>query len=317
VNPSRELYTIVADELAQPVPVGARVLTEKIRERFGKHLRAVLFYGSCQRRQVDDEGILDLYALVDDYRASYSNPLLVLANRILPPNVFYLEAGDGQRSWRAKYAVLSLDDLAWRTTARSFEPYFWARFAQPCTLIWAADDAIREQVANALVASIRTFLDAGIPLVAPHFDSQRLWIETWRHTYRAELRSERPEVVEKLWNNAAARYERVTELALQQRTPPAMPRAGTDGGSFAVPITAAEQRRAQRSWRWRIASAKLRFLARILRNALIFEGGIDYILWKIARHSQASVDYDWRTRRWPYLSLLGQLWRLYRDRAFH
>jgi len=53
-----------------------------------------------------------------------------------------------------------------------------------------------------------------VPLVAPRFDSRALWVTTWGATYRAELRSERPDVVETLYGSAPERYERVTRLAV-------------------------------------------------------------------------------------------------------
>lgn len=307
-SPREELAAIVAKELAKPVPAGAQALTDLLRARFGSNLRGVLFYGSNQRRGVDDEGLLDLYAFVDNYRSAFSNPLLVLANRVLPPNVFYLETQLDSHVVRCKYAVLSLADLSLRTTARSFEPYFWARFAQPCTLVWAAGESVRATVTQALVSSIETFIAAGLPLMPEEFESRDLWITTWRQTYRAELRAERPDVVEKLWNNASERYERVTRLALGS--------SGSAGnsGKFVKSSLSAEPTRNR--WGLRIASAKLWFLLRLLRNGLIFEGGIDYILWKMARHSDVAIDKDWRRKRWPIPALLAQLWRLYRAGTF-
>ena len=54
----------------------------------------------------------------------------------------------------------------------------------------------------------------------------------------------------------------------------------------------------------------------MLRNGLIFEGGVDYVLWKIERHSGVAIDQAWRRRRYPLLALGQEAWRLYRARAF-
>ena len=145
----------------------------------------------CLRAGDDYDGVVDLYLLVDNYRAAYRNPLLALLNHLLPPNVFYLEVRAGARVVRAKYAVLSLPDLARGTSAQTFEPYFWARFAQPCALVYAADETVRRAVASALAEAIVTTVASGVPLVAPRFTSRELWTTTWRETYRAELRAER------------------------------------------------------------------------------------------------------------------------------
>lgn len=317
MNAHQALRARIEGELAQPVSAGAHALVDRLRERYGSALRGVLFYGSCLRRADDGEGVLDLYALVTDYRSAYGAGPLAVINRLLPPNVFYLEADLGGRTVRAKYAVLALGDLGRLTSARTFEPYFWARFSQPCALVHAADAQVRDEVAAALTTAVLTTVRRGLPLAAPRFDSRALWTTIWRTTYRAELRAERPGVVDTLWSSGAERYEAVTGLALAAlgHQPPA---AGADGaGEWTVELSAAERRRARRRWRLRHAHGKSLFLLRLLRNALIFEGGVDYVLWKIERHSGVEVDRDWRRHRHPILALGAQAWRLYRARAFH
>ncbi len=52
--------------------------------------------------------MLDFYLIVADYRAAYGKSWLAMANRLIPPNVFYFEQG----GLAAKYAVLSEADFA-------------------------------------------------------------------------------------------------------------------------------------------------------------------------------------------------------------
>jgi hypothetical protein len=307
----------IAQELAQPVTPGAHAVVERLRERFGPAMRGVLFYGSCLRRGDDHEGVLDLYVLVEDYRSAYESQPLAVLNRLLPPNVFYLETQAGGRMVRAKYAVLAQRDLARLTSTRTFEPYFWARFSQPCALVYAADESVRREVAAALASAVLTTVARAIPLVAPCFGSRELWMTTWRTTYRAELRAERPGVVEMLWASAPERYEAVTRLALAALGHPVETDAETHDLRCTVELPAAARRRARGLWRIRHVHGKTLFLLRILRNALIFEGGVDYVLWKIQRHSGVEVDRTWRQRRYPLLALGAQAWRLYRAGAFH
>ena len=196
-----DLAALVDAELRQPVTSGTHALVTRVRERFGTAVRGVLLYGSCLRRR-SDEGVLDLYVLVDSYRSAYPGRGLALMNRLLPPNVFYLETKLGEQTVRAKYAVLSLADLTRGTTGATFEPYFWARFAQPCALVYSADEQVRRDVVSALTNAIMTMVRRGLPLVEPRFDSRELWTTTWHETYRTELRAERPGVVEGLWRSA-------------------------------------------------------------------------------------------------------------------
>lgn len=310
------LAAMVREELASPVPAGAHALTERLRATYGDALRAVLMYGSNLRQGDDREGLLDLYAFVTSYSAVYRRRALVLANRLLPPNVFYLEAQVGTRLIRCKYAVLAIDDLATLTSASTAEPYFWARFAQPCALVDAADDAARDAVVAALAGAVTTFVRFGVPLVASPFDARTLWTSAWRATYGAELRPERPDGVDALWARHADRCERATTLALPALPWPFRTVGADDGTRFQVDVPAAEREQAARAWRVGRLWAKSRFLLRMLRNGLIFEGGVDYVLWKIERHSGVAIDQAWRRRRYPLLALGAEAWRLYRARAF-
>jgi hypothetical protein len=311
----RELIDIVGAELARPVPSGAYALAERIRDRHGSSVRAVLLYGSCLRNGDDGNGLLDLYALVDRYHGAYKRSLLTLMNRVLPPNVFYLEARVGNRVVRAKYGVLTLADLSRFTSEAAFGPYFWARFAQPCALVYAADEDARTSVAESLANAIVTFTRCGLPLVPERFDSRELWTATLRATYGTELRAERPHVVDTLYRSAPERYERVTQLALAALGDTVDVHHDAVG-RFTARLPKPTRLAAGWAWRWRSIRGKTSFLLRILRNAIIFEGGVDYIMWKIERHSGIATDGGWRDKRHPLLALGAEAWRLYRAGAF-
>ena len=310
------LAAMIDAELRRPVPAGAVALTDRLRAIFGENLRAVLFYGSNLRQDDDHEGVLDLYALVGSYRAAYRNPALAVLNRALPPNVFYLEVPLGSRVVRCKYAVLALDDLARLTSPQTAEPYFWARFAQPCALVYAADERARDTVTAALAGGVTTFVRFGVALAPAVFDSRELWTATWRATYGAEVRPERAGAAAALYESHGDRFARATELALDALPWRWRALVNDDRRCFAVDVPAAERRRAARAWRVGRLGAKARFLLRLARNALIFEGGVDYVLWKIERHSGVPIDQTWRRKRPRWLALGAEAWRLYRARAF-
>jgi predicted nucleotidyltransferase len=311
-----DLAQLVTEELEQPPSAGTRALIARLRELYGSAVRGVLFYGSCLRGGDDHDGVVDLYLLVDSYRSAYRNPVLALLNHLLPPNVFYLEVRAGARVVRAKYAVLSLHDLAQGTSAQTLEPYFWARFAQPCALVYAADERVRRAVADALARAIVTTVASGVPLVAPRFTSHELWTAIWRESYRAELRPERPGVIEALWDSAPERYEHATQLALATLPYPVVTSDASDSRAITVDLPGWRHHGARLGWRLRQVHGKARFLLRILRNALIFEGGVDYVLWKIQRHSGIETASTWREHRYPLLALGAHAWRLYRAGAF-
>jgi hypothetical protein len=162
----------------------------------------VLFYGSCRRANDDTDGIVDLYVLVDDYRAAYGKLLPALANRVLAPNVYYLETPFAGRTARAKYAVLSLDQFE-RGTARWFHPYLWGRFAQPCGLLYSADETVTRRVILALAAAVATFAARTLPRLPEEFDAEALWTGGLRSpTRRSCARSARTGSA-RSWRSAA------------------------------------------------------------------------------------------------------------------
>src|SRR5690349_16361619 len=103
-----ELRQLVAEELSAPVDPRVTAMAEAIATRHGEASRAVLFYGSCLRQKQLEGLMLDFYLIVSDYRAAYGKRWLAVANRLIPPNVFYFEH-DGLVS---KYAVLSEANFA-------------------------------------------------------------------------------------------------------------------------------------------------------------------------------------------------------------
>ena len=159
---SAALGAVIESQITARAPDSVVALGEKLRARFGRHALAVLFYGSCRRANDDAGGIVDLYVLVDGYRAAHGNVLAALANRLLAPNVYYLETPFAGRVARAKYAVVSLDQFE-RGTTHWFHPYLWGRFAQPCGLLFAVDEQVRERVVRALAGAVATFAARTLP----------------------------------------------------------------------------------------------------------------------------------------------------------
>jgi hypothetical protein len=313
---TRDLRTLISAELGRPIPAGAMALASAVRARHGKAVRAVLFYGSCLRRGEDREGVLDLYALVDGYRGAYESAPLAAINAVLPPNVFYVETRHQGRKVRAKYAVLSLADLAYATSPATFEPYFWARFAQPCALAYSAGPEVTAEVAAALTDAVLTFVRAGLALAPATFDAQELWEAMLSETYRCEVRAERAGAGAELVRFAPERYAEVTRLALDALDVPATSRGEGVDKRWTVATPERERKRARVEWTLRRGVGKSLFLLRILRNALIFEGGVDYVIWKVERHSGTRVDPSWRESRFRLFALGAEVLRQYRRGAF-
>src|SRR3954453_22095430 len=149
-----DLRALVAEELRLPVDLRITDMAQAIAAKYGTAARAVLFYGSCLRQKQLDGLMLDFYLIVSDYPAAYGKSCLALANRLIPPNVFYFEE-DGLA---AKYAVLSEADFAHECSPAAWTVSTAARFAQPSRLVWSADAAAAERTLDAVSQAAPTLL---------------------------------------------------------------------------------------------------------------------------------------------------------------
>lgn len=291
---SAPIADIVGRELAQTVDPAAMDLAAAARGKVAD-VRAVLFYGSCLRDGLDVDAVADLYLLVGSCRASGQSRVAAIANRMLPPNVIYIEVDSPKGRLRAKAAILSLDQFRRLTGDAAFHSYFWARFAQPVALIWTVDAATRDAVERAVVSAIRTFAAecASGPLRPD--DARDFWVDGFRNTYRSELRAEGPGRAAALYEADRARYDDV----------------------YAALAAAPPQARATPSrWRRRRWLGKALSVARLLKGVFTFDGGLDYILWKIARHSGVRVEAKPWQRRWPLVAAPGLALTIWRRGGF-
>ena len=298
------------------VPAGAAALAQALLARHGAAVQAILLYCSCYRRGDDRDGLVDLYLLVDGYRAVHGAGLAAVANRLLPPSVYLLETPLGERVLRAKYSILSLDALERGTGRWAFHPYFWGRFAQPTALLYARSDAVAARVREALAAAVATFVARVVPMLPREFDARMLWQRGLLLSYRAELRAERAESVQALYAAAPAHYVRVTRAALARASLVVTTAGAAEALRYRVQLPASARLRGQLGWAGRRGLGKFLSLLRLVKGLFTFQGGPDYVLWKVQRHSGVAVEVAPRARRHPLLAAWAVAWRLYRRRAF-
>ena len=310
------LRASIGAEAAQPIGEAAATLVEAMLRRHGRSAAAVLFYGSCLRRAdptAAEDPVYDFYLLVDDYRHSYEGRLAAFANAALPPNVFYIETPWRDRTLRAKYAVVSLPQFRRAVSQRAFHSYFWARFAQPVRLAHVRDDGARAVVLESLSDAVVTLAARTRGLQGDRFTSAEFWTRAFQATYAAELRAEGADRARLVYEADRARYDGLTETALRA--------AGFDveamaDGRLSAPAAARIRCAAGITWWLRRVAGKLLSILRLAKGVFTFDGGVDYILWKIERHSGVKATPTPWQRRHPLLAAPGLAWRLYRRGAF-
>ena len=286
----QELQGLVAAELAAPVDPRVTELAAAIAAKHGAASRAVLFYGSCLREQQLDGLMLDFYLIVSDYRSAYDKRWLALANRLIPPNVFYFE----QAGFRAKYAVLSEADFHRLNGPETRSVSVWARFAQPSRLVWVAHEEARKSAIAAVSRAAPTLLASAMPVLGAPADPLDLWRGAFTLTYSAELRAERAGRAQSVVDLDPERYRRFSQPAITH---------------------AASLSSAPRGWGVTRVHGKTLSVLRLTKASATFAGGVDYIAWKINRHAGTEIEIKPWQRRWPLLAAISLLPRLLKSGA--
>jgi hypothetical protein len=319
--------TAITSQSAYPEPTGPEVsdspplqaLLAALQARFGDSLQAVVLYGSCLRSTDLFDGLVDLYALVDDYARAEPRLGRRLGVRLLPPNVYYLEAPVEGRTVRSKYAVLSLDALDRGTGPKRFESYFWGRFAQPVRVIYSRSPEVRARLQADFQQAAETLLRRALPALPPAGTLDDLWTGALALSYATELRTERRGRAGELAGHGRAFYTGISR-ALDERLNDCLtllpPTADDAPWRYRSHASAAARRLAPWQWRLRRGLGKLLSVARLVKGLFTFEGGLDYLAWKLTRHSGQTIEVPDRVRRRPLIHVWGWGWRLYRRGVF-
>ena len=291
------------------------VLTAKVHQRFGDAALAVAFYGSALRDdQPVDDGLFDLLVVVDSYRHAYGTWPLATLNLLLPPNVFYLEAELDDVRIRAKYAVVSLPQLRRHVAPRCLQTYFWGRLAQPVELVHARDDDARDAIESVLRQASVTLAGATAPRLPGTFDTAMLWSRGLALSYSTEFRPERKERAGMITASGHTQYERAARDAAQAlgwRI-----EESAEGTRFVTSYGRARRAASWFAWLARRVQGRVLHVLRLVKATWTFDGGIDYLVWKIERHSGVKVEVSARARRHPLLLGWWTLWRLRRKGGF-
>ncbi|HWT52522.1 MAG TPA: hypothetical protein VN113_10125, partial [Caulobacter sp.] len=174
----------------------------------------------------------------------------------------------------------------------------WARFVQPCALIWAVEGA-RETVIDAVTDACRTAGRFAIALGPVGGSPHALWTALFQQTYKAELRVEKAGREVSILTFDPERYDRVME-AVQ----------ADEGGAMVED----DRGRLERAWSVRRLLGKPLNVARLMKAAFTFQGAARYAAWKIERHTGVAVEVTpWRERH-PILSAPAVLLKVWSAR---
>lgn len=295
-NSGTALLGRIVQGLDRAIDPAVRAFGQRLAQQQGA--TAVLFYGSNLRTGLL-EGVLDYYLLLP-------GP----PERGAWPRVSYHEWSSEGRDLRAKVATMTLSRFAEAAGGNLLDTTIWARFVQPCALVWCSDDHTRDAVVAALGHAARVagrLAVASGPASATEAD---YWTALFEATYAAEFRMEAVSRARSIIELNKAHFDGLLPLALDA--------AGIGfqvQGNRITPAISPEARRDTLRWwaRRRLAGKPLNLL-RLVRAASTFEGAARYAAWKIERHTGVPVAITpWRERH-PVLAAPGVLWSVWRAR---
>ncbi len=284
-------------------------LLEQIQDRYGTGLLAVLIYGSYLRGKRDT--LLDFYVLLDSY-SSVPRAWHGWLAKALPPNVYQIKHGSPPNEIRAKYALLTMDRFEYAVRS-DFHSYFWGRFAQPCGILWYRDESTKRRLIDAVGTAAATFIRSVVPTLRNTFSAKDVWTRGLSLSYQCELRSEPPGHAQKLFSSWPDYYTSITTALAGQGL--AFEKAEQEG-IFINTTSVNTRRRSKAGWWLRRMQGKVLSFLRLLKAVMTFTGGLDYLLWKIKRHSGVYIEPTSRQRKYPLIFVWPLLWRLFRQGAF-
>jgi hypothetical protein len=291
-------------------------LLAHLRARHGDAINCVLLYGSCLRSGDIFDGLLDIYLICDDYHSAYTSRTMAAANWLLAPNVFYAEVDFEGKTLRSKYAVMSTADFRRGCSMAWFESYIWGRFSQPSRILYCRDEVTHNSIENCLLNAARTFLQRTAPLLPDHGSIVELWEGALALSYGSELRTEKSGRAGELARASQDYFETVSEQLVGSLPFHFQLEQHRDAQHYHSDTTVSQKRSARFSWQLRRVHGTIMSILRLVKALFTFEGGIDYIAWKLQRHSGQEIIVPDKVRRYPLLFSWGFFWRLYRRGIF-
>ncbi|MEE1876459.1 hypothetical protein [Altererythrobacter litoralis] len=257
---------------------------------------AVLFYGS-NLRTGSREGVLDYYVLLPGAQREK-----------IWPRVSYREWEHGGEVLRAKIATMALATFGEAARGELIDTTIWARFVQPCALVWKRDEQAAQAVLGALADAAQTAARLAVALGPDRGIVEDYWRALFRATYQAEFRVEQPGREDSILTVNAAHFDGLLPLALEAQGIG----FAQDGPVLTPEMAASERSRIEGWWRKRRRLGKPLNILRLVKASTTFDGAAGYAAWKIERHTGVRVELTpWREKH-PVLAAPGVLWRVWR-----
>ncbi len=301
------------------VPPEVRDIVDLLSEACGRNLVGVVFFGSRLLGTSPGEGsAADLFVVVENYLRFYESigsrlptsrhsGIMAALNRVLPPNIIYLNDPGGLRAG-AKCFIVTEGDLAHEMSADAKDHFFRGRLSQRVHIVYARSTKDRIAMERRIEAARYLTLD-WVPLfLEKTFNVMEYCQRMLEVSYAGEIRPEARSRVLEVYNAQSSFFRLAYERVLQ--------------GAVAEGDMAVEDdryrlvKRPTRRHRWRVGHffrrSKFRATLRWFKYMLTFDDWLDYIVRKIERRSGVRIELTKSERRFPIIFLWPKALRVIR-----
>jgi len=279
---------------------------KKLQNKFDESTQAIVLYGSWLRGKRDT--VVDLYVIVDSYKY-LDSPLDKVLTNFFSPNVYQQVGENLAKDFRVKFAVINLEQFKKRV-ANDFHPYFWARFAQPTQILYVKNIEVRQALAATFKDATKRMIKESVPMLPKKFTTEMLWETALKLTYSAELRSESDTAPQSIIKTSLPELKSLTEsIASECSLKKTNDVWQNDTNRFDYLKKAV-------IWQTRFFIGKGLSIMRLLKAVFTFENPLDYLVWKIERHTGIKEEPTRLQRKHPLIFSWSLIWRLYRKGGF-
>ena len=278
----------------------------KLQNKFNASTLAVVLYGSWLRGKRDT--VVDLYIIVDNYK-HLDSPLDKILTNFLSPNVYQQVGSNLAKDFRVKFAVISLEHFKKRI-ANDFHPYFWARFAQPTEILYVKNNQVMQILEATFKKATKRMIIESVPMLPKQFTTEMLWETALRLTYGAELRSESKTAPQSIIETSLPELETLTKSVASECSLKNLNDAWLNDTNRIKYFKKAV------IWQTRFFMGKVLSIMRLLKAVFTFENPLDYLVWKIERHTGIKEEPTRLQRKHPLMFSWSLIWRLYRKGGF-
>lgn len=273
----------------------------------------VIYYGSSLWKK-ELTGLLDFYVVCQNLSDWYPEDCFkIVINYCLPPNIEYHEWSEGNVNLRAKVAILSIDQLQKATALQSIDTTMWARFCQPVKILWWKDDKGKQALLDCLIRAVNTAIWWATFLGPEYGTAEKYWCSLFRHTYDAELRVESNNRPMLILENREDYFKQLLKLGWQKA---GISYNETKDCSLFPSVSKDQREYARKRWKIRKILGRPLNICRLIKAAFTFEGGAQYIVWKINRHRDINLELTAFQKKYPLINAPWILFKLYRQGLF-